>query len=339
MSFRNLKRCLAAIVTSGMVFATVSSNVLAGTGDGERPSDQVVVPQGGVNLDPRIMYLSAHNISPFQYVAFVHNSGLGFEQMVDILDHDNSVDFSYLYELSTHMGNHWVSHKHQDIAQGAVFKKLLSVAKAVHLERQNIKDIEGFMNVYSISLRDLHIFVSRGFSDEQKKDLSLKDLGKLVSSLAKESTSDFFKSWFKVEGYSSYGVCSAIMESTGWTFDKFKEYLGDKLCGIHGLKCALDFSAKHGLSLTNVVDAFKRNPDIGFDDVEYLYNRVVVKGGFSCSDFVEAVDQFEGYDTKDFIAMIDSAKKSGRTYFEEFVHNFEEYEKNNKGKDVAESKK
>ncbi len=325
MMWKNLKKCLAATIASGMVFASMSSSVVCALNENNKLSEQEVAQQN-INQDPRLVYLAERNIPIMTYAAFIHNSGLNFDQMRDILDHDNSINFDYLYKLSTFMGNHWVSHKHNNISQGEVFKKLLNVVKALHMEYNSLSDIDGLMNANFVSLHDLYIFVNKGFTYEQKQNLSMQTLLKRIRPLASETYTDFFRSDFKKEGYSGYGVCADIIEGTGWTFDQIDNYLKDIYPGLYGLKCIIEMSNECGLEIENVINIFKES-DVKFQNIEYLYNKIVDKYGFDCRDLINAIEQFEGYTVKDYVKMADDAKKSGRTYLEEVEHNFEEHHK------------
>ncbi len=328
MSFKNLKKSLAVVIASSMAFASMSSSVVCALNEDKKLSEQeLVVHQNNNQIDPRFVYLAEHNIPIMTYAAFIHNSGLDFDQMRDILDHDNSINFDYLYKLSTFMGNHWVSHKHNSISQGEVFKKLLNVVKALHMEYDNLSDIDGLMSANFVSLHDIYIFVNKGFTYEQKQSLSMQTLLKRIRPLASETYTDFFRSDFKQEGYSGYGVGADIIENNGWTFDQIDNYLKDGNPGLYGLKCIIEISNECGLEIDNVFNIFKES-DVKFKDVSYLYNEIVNKRGFDCRDFVYAIDQFEGYKVKDYIKMADDAKKSGRTYLDEVEYNFEEYQKN-----------
>ncbi len=327
MSFKNLKKFLAVIVASSMAFASISSSIVSANNEEDHLSEQEVAQQNNNQIDPRFVYLIENNIPIMTYAAFVHNSGLSFNQMRDILDHDNSINFDYLYKLSTFMGNHWVSHKHNNISQGEVFKKLLNVVKALHMEYDNLSDIDGLMSANFVSLHDLYIFVNKGFTYEQKQNLSMQTLLKRIRPFASETYTDFFRSDFKSEGYSGYGVGADIIEDTGWTLDQIDNYLKDNGPGLYGLKCIIEMANECGLEIDNVFNILKES-DVKFKDVNYLYNEIVNKRGFDCRDLIDVIDQFEGYKVKDYIKMADDARKSGRTYLDEVEHNFEEHQKN-----------
>lgn len=323
----NLKKSLAVIMASSIALATISSNIVSANNEDNDLSEQQVVQQNNNQIDPRFVYLAEHNIQIMTYAAFIHNSGLDFDQMRDILDHDNSINFDYLYKLSTFMGNHWVSHKHNGISQGEVFKKLLNVVKALHMEYNNLSDIDGLMSANFVSLHDLYIFVNKGFTYEQKQNLSMHTLLKRIRPFASETYTDFFSSDFKSEGYSGYGVGAEIIEDTGWTLDQIDNYLKDGDPGLYGLKCIIEMANECGLEIDNVFNIFKES-DVKFKDVNYLYNEIVNKRGFECRDLVDVIDQFEGYKVRDYVKMADDAKKFGRTYLEEVEHSFEESQKN-----------
>ena len=107
---------------------------------------------------------------------------------------------------------------------------------------------------------------------------------------------------------------------------KIEKYLGDRYSGLQGLECIVEFSNRYGFNTENVVEIFKES-DIAIKDVKYLYNEIVVKRGFDCRDFVDSVNEFEGYSARDYVRMADDAKKSGRKLLDEVKHDFEEYEK------------
>lgn len=322
-----LKRSLAVIIASSIAFASIFSGVVSAKNEDDDLSEQEVVAQNNNHVDPRFVYLAERNIPIMTYAAFIHNSGLDFDQMRDILDHDNSINFDYLYRLSTFMGNHWVSHKHNGISQGEVFKRLLHVVKALHMEYDSLSDIDGLMSANFVSLHDIYIFVNKGFSEEQKQNLSMKTLLQRIRPLASETYTDFFRSDFKSEGYSGYGVCAGIIEKTDWTFDQIDNYLKDNYPGLYGLECIVNFSQSYGFKVENVVDIFKES-NIKFKDIMYLYGEIVNKRGFDCRDFVDAIAMFSGYSVKEYVKIADDAKKSGRTYLDEIEYNFEEYQKN-----------
>ena len=311
---KKMKKCLAATIASGMVFATIASGTVSAN-DKEKKDCLV-----------QINYLSQHNISIMKCVATVHNTGLNFNQIKEILDNDDSIDFEYLYKLSTYMGSHWVSHKHKDISQGEVFKKLLSVAKALHIEYDKLSDIDGLMSANLVSLHDLYIFVNKGFTDEQKQNLSVSEMAKRLRMCATETYTDFFRNDFQSEGYSGYGVCADIMERIGWNFDKIESVLkdnssdGNKL-GLHELKCIVDIATDGGYKIDDIINIFK-NSSMKIIDVRWLYNKIVKQYGFACYDFLDVIDQFKDYRYADYVKMAEDAKKSGRRYFEEVEYNY-----------------
>lgn len=320
MSFKNLKKSLAVVIVSSIAFSSMASSVVCALNENNKLAEQQVVQQN-VNVDPRFVYLAERNIPIMTYAAFIHNSGLNFNQMRDILDNDNSINFDYLYKLSTFMGNHWVSHKHNNISQGEVFKKLLNVVKALHMEYDNLSDIDGLMSANFVSLHDLYIFVNKGFTYEQKQNLSLQTLLKRIRPFASETYNDFFRSDFKKEGYSGYGVAADIIENNGWTLDQIDNYLKDGNLGLYGLKCMLDISNDGGYKLDDVISIFK-NSNVKFKDVSYLYDKVVKEHGFACYDFLDVIEQFKDYEYADYVKMAENAKKSGRTYFEEVEYDY-----------------
>ena len=320
MSFKNLKKSLAVVIVSSIAFSSMASSVVCALNENNKLAEQQVVQQN-VNVDPRLVYLAERNIPIMTYAEFIHNSGLNFNQIRDILDNDNSINFDYLYKLSTFMGNHWVSHKHNNISQGEVFKKLLNVVKALHMEYDNLSDIDGLMSANFVSLHDLYIFVNKGFTYEQKQNLSLQTLLKRIRPFASETYNDFFRSDFKKEGYSGYGVAADIIENNGWTLDQIDNYLKDGNLGLYGLKCMLDISNDGGYKLDDVINIFK-NSNVKFKDVSYLYDKIVKKYGFACYDFLDVIEQFKDYEYADYVKMAENAKKSGRTYFEEVEYNY-----------------
>lgn len=331
MILKNFKKCLAATVASGMVFATIASGAVSAN---EKEKKDYLFQHNVSNeyhnlflmyaLDQmrlQIEYLDQHNVSIMKYAATVHNSGLNFNQLKEILDNDASIDFEYLYELSTFMGNHWVSHKHKDISQGEVFKKLLNVVKALHIQYNDLGDIDGLMNYNLISLHDLYVFVNKGFTDEQKKHLSVKTIAERIKTYRAETYNDFFRNDFKGEGYSGYGVCANIIERTGWNFDKIESVLKDNYPGLYGLECMTEIANDYNYKIDDVVNIFK-NSNVKFKDVSYLYNKIVKQYGFACYDFLDVIDQFKDYKYADYVKMAEDAKKSGRTYFEEVEYNY-----------------
>ena len=331
MMLKNLKKCLAATIASGMVFATISSGTVSAN---EKEKKDYLAQQNISNeyhnlfliyafdqMRLQLEYLAQHNVSIMKYAATVHNTGLNFNQIKEILDNDNSIDFEYLYKLSTFMGNHWVSHKHKDISQGEVFKKLLNVVKALHMQYNDLGDIDGLMTFNLVSLHDLYVFVNKGFTDEEKQNLSMKMLLERISPLRSETYADFFRNDFKSEGYSGYGVCANIMERTGWNFDKIESVLEDNYPGLYGLECMTEIANDGGYKIDDVVNIFK-NSNVKFKDVNHLYNQIVKKHGFACYDFLDVIDQFKDYKYADYVKMAEDAKKSGRTYFQEVEYNY-----------------
>lgn len=336
MMLKNLKKCLAATIASGMIFATISSGTVSAN-DKEKKD---YLAQHNVSneyhnlfliyaLDQMVLqleYLAQHNVSIMKYAATVHNTGLNFNQIKDILDNDDSIDFEYVYKLSTFMGNYWVAHKHKDISQGEVFKKLLNVAKALHIKYDKLEDIDGLMSANLISLRDLHVFVNKGFTAEQKESLSVSELAKRLFMCAKETYTDFFRDDFQSEGYSGYGVCANMMERTGWNFDRIESVLKDNSSqgnnlSLHELKCIVDIATDGGYKIDDVINIFK-NSSMKFIDVRWLYDKIVKQHGFACYDFLDVIEQFKDYKYADYVKMAEDAKKSGRTYFHEVEYNY-----------------
>ena len=336
MNLNNFKKCLAATVASGMVFATIASGAVSAN---EKEKKDYLFQHNVSNeyhnlflmyaLDQmrlQIEYLDQHNVSIMKYAATVHNSGLNFNQLKEILDNDASIDFEYLYELSTFMGNHWVSHKHKDISQGEVFKKLLNVVKALHIQYNDLGDIDGLMNYNLISLHDLYVFVNKGFTDEQKKHLSVKTIAERIKTYRAETYTDFFRNDFKGEGYSGYGVCANIIERTGWNFDKIERCLKDNSSqgnnlGLYELECMVEISNDSGYKVEDIINVFK-NSSMKFIDCRSLYNQIVKKYGFAYYDFLDVIDQFKDYKYWDYIKMAEDAKKSERTFFDEVQYNY-----------------
>lgn len=321
MTLKNFRKCLAATIASSMIFAAISSSAVSANNEDSNLSEQGVLQQNNNQVDPRMAYLVEHNIPIMTYAAFIHNSGLDFDQMRDILDHDNSINFDYIYRLSTFMGNHWVSHKHRNISQGEVFKKLLNVVKALHMEYDNLSDIDGLMSANFVSLHDIYVFINKGFSQEQKQNLSMQTLLKRIRPFASETYTDFFRSDFKKEGYSGYGVAADIIENVGWTLDQIDNYLKDDNLGLYGLKCMLEISDDGGYKIDDVINICK-NSSVKFKDISYLYDKIVKKYGFACYDFLDVIEQFKDYKYADYVKMAEDAKKSGRTYFEEVEYNY-----------------
>lgn len=336
MKLKILKKCLAATIASGMVFATIASSTVSA--DEEEKKNYLAQHNVANNyhnlfliyaLDQmisQIEYLNQHNVSIGKYAATVHNSGLNFNQIKDILDNDNSIDFEYLYKLSTFMGSHWVSNKHKDISQGEVFKKLLNVVKALHIGYDKLEDIDGLMKCNLVSLHDLYVFVNKGFTDEQKVNLSVSELAKRIHMCAVETFNDFWSSDFKSEGYSGYGVCANIMESTGWNFDKIESSLKnnsskDNNLGLYELECIVEISNDGGYKIEDVINIFK-NSSMKFINCRSLYNQIVKKHGFACYDFLDVIEQFKDYKYWDYVKMAEDAKKSGRTFFNEVQYNY-----------------
>lgn len=331
MSFKNLKKSLAVVIASSMAFASISSGIVSAHNKKNHLPLQESENQNNFQVNPQLVYLAEHNISTMSYMAFINNSGLNFNQMREILDNDNSLNFEYLYELSILMGNRWISHKHEGVPQGEVFLKLLNVVKALHVKVEELESFDGFLTCNNISLYDVFIFVNKGFSEEQKKELSISMLLKYTNKFAAETYNDFWSNNFQRDGYSGYDICANILELSGWNFNQIEKYLGDKYSGLQGLECIVEFSCKYGFKTENVVEIFK-DSDIAFKDIKYLYNEIVIKRGFDCRDFVDSVNEFEGYSVRDYVRMADDAKKSGRKLLDEVKHDFEEYEKKHSNK-------
>lgn len=336
MMLKKMKKCLAATIASGMIFATISSSTVSA---GEKEKKEYLAQHNVSNeyhnlfliyafdqMRLQIEYLAQNNVSIVKYAATVHNTGLNFNQIKDILDNDDSINFEYLYKLSTFMGNHWVSNKHKDISQGEVFKKLLNVTKALHIKYDKLEDIDGLMSANLVSLHDLDVFVKKGFTDEQKKNLSVSEMAKRLSMCASETFNDFWNSDFQSKGYSGYGVCANIMESTGWNFDKIERCLKDNSSqgnnlGLYELECMVEISNDSGYKVEDIINVFK-NSSMKFIDCRSLYNQIVKKYGFAYYDFLDVIDQFKDYKYWDYIKMAEDAKKSERTFFDEVQYNY-----------------
>lgn len=326
MSFKILKKFLTIVIAISMTFVSISAGIVSAHNKKNYLPLQESENQNNLQVNPRLVYLAEHNIAIMSYMAFINNSGLNFNQMREILDNDNSLNFEYLYELSILMGNRWISYKHEGVPQGDVFLKLLNVVKALHIKVDELESFDGFLTCNNISLYDVFIFVNKGFSEDQKKELSIPMLLKYTSKFAAETCNDFWSMNFQREGYSGYDICANILELSGWNFNKIEKYLGDRYSGLQGLECIVEFSNRYGFNTENVVEIFKES-DIAIKDVKYLYNEIVVKRGFDCRDFVDSVNEFEGYSARDYVRMADDAKKSGRKLLDEVKHDCEEYEK------------
>ncbi len=269
------------------------------------------------------VYLQNHNIERSKYDEFLSLSGLNFDEMKNILEKYPDVNFDYIYKLSSITKNYWAHYKQLSLTRREIFLQALDIARALHLKCSEADYLGKLLEANLISLRDVDIFVRKGFSEEQKKNLTMKDLAGQISKVAGETYTDFFRGDFRSKGYSAYSICADLIELSGWTFDEIFNCLGNNL-GILGLelisKCCEE---DKGLDFSDVVEKFKNYDGIKMNDVCYLYREIVSKRGFSFKDLVKVVDSSEGFELKDFVDLAKNAVKSKRTFLEEFEHQYE----------------
>lgn len=326
MNLKTIRKFLAVSLI-GSMFLTGAGSLCSSASDKEAniPLAQLGLQQNDQENqeNQEDVYLQNHNIEKLKYDEFLSLSGLNFDEMKNILEKYQDINFDYIYKLSAITKNYWAHYKQVSLTRREIFFQALDVSRALHLECSEADYLEKLLECNLISLRDVEIFVKKGFSEEQKKNLSMKDLAGQISKVAGETYTDFFRSDFRAKGYFAYGVCSDLIKRTGWTFDMIKNCLGNNL-GIQGLelisKCCEEDKS---LDFSEVVEKFKNYDGIKMNDVCYLYREIVSKRGFSFKDLVKVADSSEGFELKDFVDLAESAKESKRTFLEEFKHQYE----------------
>ena len=319
MKLKNFRKFLT-LATIGSMLLTGAGSLCVSAGNGDENLASNVAPQ---QENQENVYLQNHGIEKEEYDEFLALSGLNFDETKNILETYQDINFKYIYELSKITKNYWAHYKQTSLSKREIFFQALDVARALHIECDNVHYLEKLLEFNLISLHDVDIFVRKGFSKDQKKALSVEDLAKRVSKIAAKTHTDFFRNDFKSTGYSAYGICSNIIELSGWTFDKIDDCLKGMWGGISGLeRIAICCKEDKNLDFSDVVETFKSCASIKMDDVCYLYREIVEKRGFGFGDLVKVVDEFEGFTLKNLVDAAESAKKSGRTFSEEFEHKY-----------------
>ena len=322
MNMKSVRKFLAVSLMGSMFFAGAGSLCASASNkEANIPIEKTGLQQNDQE-DQESLYLQNNNIEKSKYDEFLVLSELNFDEMKNILETHKDINFDYIYKLSAITKNYWAHYKQMSLTKREIFLQALYVAEALHLECLEVDHLEKLLEVNTISLHDMDVFIRKGFSEEQKKNLSVRDLACWILKVAAEAYTDFFRDDFKAKGYSSYGVCACLMERTGWTFDQITNFLENKT-GIHGLeliaKCCEE---DKNLNFSEVVEQFKNYDSIKIDDVCYLYREIVSKRGLSFKDLAEVVKLSEGFKLRDFVDLAESAKKSGRTFLEEFDHKY-----------------
>ena len=337
MNLKNIRKFLAVSLI-GSMFLTGAGSLCASASDKKA---NIPLNQPGLHQNyqenqenQENVYLQNHNIEKSKYDEFLSLSGLNFDEMKNILEKYQDINFDYIYKLSPITKSYWAHYKQLSLTRREIFLQALDVSRALHLECSEADYLEKFLKFNFISLRDVEIFVKKGFSQEQKQNLSMKDLAGQISKVAEETYTDFFRSDFRATGYSAYGACSDLIKRTGWTFDEIFDCLGNKP-GILGLECLARRCQQDGkLNFSEVVQTFKDNKLIKINDACYLCRKIVDKRGLAFRDLLNAIDIFEGYTVSEYVDIAERAKESGRTYWNEIEFEYEEAQKRIAGKNI-----
>ena len=272
-------------------------------------------------------YLQSHGIERAKYDEFLSLSGLNFDEMKNILEEYPDVDFDYVYKLSPITENYWAHYKQLSLTRREIFLQALDVVRTLHAKSSEVGCLKELLKYNFISLRDVDVFVRKGFSEEQKKNLTMQDFAGQISKVAAQTYNDFFRDDFKSTGYFAYGVCADLIEISGWTFDEIFDCLGNKP-GILGLECLARRCQQDGKldRFPDVVDIFKDQNSIKINDACYLCKEIVDKRGLAFGDLVNAFNEFDGWTVSACVKIADRAKESGRTYLDEIKFEYEHKE-------------
>ena len=325
MNSKKIKKIAALSVAGSLLIGGIGSfGTSASSKQANIPLEQPGLQQNNQGNQENV-YLQNHNIERSKYDEFLSLSGLNFDEMKNILEEYSGVNFDYIYKLSAITKNYWAHYKQLSLTRREIFLQALDVARALHLKCFEVDYLGKLLEANLISLRDVDIFVRKGFSEGQKKNLTVKDLAGQISKVAGETYTDFFRDDFKSKGYFAYGVCANLIELSGWTFDEIFNCLGNN-SGIQGLECIARRCQQDGkLDFSEVVETFKDNMLIKINDACYLCKEIVDKRGLAFRDLLNAIDVFEGYTVSEYVDMAERAKESGRTYLDEieFEHQYE----------------